>query len=111
RQSLDRAFNLLYDESARAQLRVCTQVYGDHGDSMFDPLFQKQAGSINIGLMERKLAELQSAIETIAITLNQGLLRGELAQFISRAQSAIEKLKNDPGYEKLPDGNYRLREK
>ena len=110
-QSFDLALNLLYDERARAGLRVWTQVSGDSGDNVFKPLFQKQTGAINIELMERKLAELQGAIEMIGVTLNQGLLRGELAQFISRTQSAVEKLKNDPNYEKLPGGNYRLKGK
>jgi len=45
----------------------------------------------------------------IGVTLNQGLLRGELASFVGCARSAIENLKGDPSYEKLPDGNYRLR--
>ncbi|MGH9937551.1 MAG: DUF4127 family protein [Blastocatellia bacterium] len=107
-QSFDRALNLLYDERARAGLRVWTQV---HGDGVFKPLFQKQAGEINVGLMEQKLAELQGAVEMIGVTLNQGLLRGELVRFIHRTQSAIEKLKDDPNYEKLPSGNYRLKGK
>lgn len=109
RQSLDRALNLLYDERARAGLRVWTQVYGDRGDSMFKPLFQKQTGAINIESIERKLAELQGAVEMIGVTLHQGLLRGELASFVARTRSAVERLKSDPSYEKLPGGNYRLR--
>ncbi|MGH9766392.1 MAG: DUF4127 family protein [Blastocatellia bacterium] len=111
RQSLDRALNLLYDARARAGLRLWTQVHGELGDGLFKSLFQKQAGEINVELIERKLAELQGAVEMIGVTLNQGLLRGELSRFIGRAQSAIEKLKNDPNYEKLPNGNFRLREK
>jgi len=110
-QSLDRALNLLYDERARAGLRVWLQDYGERGDSVFKPLFQKQTGEINIGLIERRLAELQDAVEMIGVTLNQGLLRGELASFVSRTRSAVERLKSDPGYEKLPSGNYRLKEK
>jgi hypothetical protein len=106
RQSFDRALNLLYDERARAGLRVCAQI---SGDNMFKPLFQKQSGVIDIELTERKLAELQGAVEMLGVTLNQGLLRGELASFVAGARSAVERLKSDPGYEKLPNGNYRLR--
>ncbi|HKC88220.1 MAG TPA: DUF4127 family protein [Blastocatellia bacterium] len=105
-QSFDRALNLLYDERARAGVRIWAQV---SGDSVFKPLFQKQAGPINVESMDRKLAELQGALEVIGVTLNQGLLRGELASFVVCARSAIENLKGDPSYEKLPDGNYRLR--
>src|SRR5262245_40010539 len=106
RQSFDRASNLLYNIRARSGLRVWAQI---SGDKLFKPLFQKQSGVIDIELTERKLAELQGAFEMISVSLNQGLLRGELASFVSRARSAIERLKSDPSYEKLPDGNYRLR--
>jgi len=106
RQSFDRALNLLYDERARAGLHVWAQT---SGDSLFKPLFQKQAGVINLELIEQKLAALQGAVEMIGVTLNQGLLRGELASFVAGARSAIDRLKSDPSFEKLPDGNYRLR--
>lgn len=86
-QSFDRALNLLYDERARAGLRVWARVYDD---DVFKPLFQQQAGAIDVESMRRRLAELQSATEMIGVTLNQGLLRGELARFISRAQLAID---------------------
>jgi hyaluronoglucosaminidase len=105
KQSFDRALNMLYDERARAGLRVWAQNSG----AIFKPLFQKQAGEIEIESAERKLAGLSAAVETIAVTLNQGLLRGELAAFIARARFAIDSLKSDPNYEKLPNGNYRLR--
>jgi hypothetical protein len=87
-QALDRALNILYDERARQSLRVWARVYDD---SVFKPLFQQQTGAIDLEAMRRRLAELRSANEMIGVTLNQGLLRGELARFIDRAQSAIEK--------------------
>jgi hyaluronoglucosaminidase len=68
-QSLDRALNLLYDERARAALRLWARAYDDNA-------------------FKQRLAELQSATETIGVTLNQGLLRGELTR-------VIEKLKQD----------------
>jgi hypothetical protein len=40
-------------------------------------------------LMKRRLAELQGATEMIGVTLNQGLLRGELARFIERVKNAL----------------------
>jgi hypothetical protein len=86
-QSFDRAMNLLYDERARQGLRVWARV---SDDSAFKPLFQNPAEAINVDLMERKLAELQGAAETIGVTLDQGLLRGELTRFIGRMRSAIE---------------------
>jgi hypothetical protein len=86
-QAFDRALNLLYDEPARRCLRVWARVYDD---SVFKPLFQPQAGPVDVEAIKRRFSELQGATETIGVTLNQGLLRGELARFIGRAQSTIE---------------------
>ena len=97
--SLDRALNLLYDERARKAVRVWAQNYGDYRHDIFEPLFQKQTSEINVALMEQKLAELQDAVETIGVTLEQGLLRGELAQFVARTRSALEKWKMKKGTE------------
>jgi beta-N-acetylglucosaminidase-like protein/uncharacterized protein DUF4127 len=85
-QSFDRALNLLYDERARQGLRVWARAYDD---GVFKPLFQRQAGAVDVEAMRRRLAELQSATEMIEVTLNQGLLRGELARFIERAKIAM----------------------
>jgi hypothetical protein len=73
-QAFDRALNLLYDERARAALRVWARTYNDGGS--------------DTEAIKRRLAELQSATEMIGVTLNQGLLRGELTRF-------IEKMKNE----------------
>jgi hyaluronoglucosaminidase len=85
-QSFDRALNLLYDERARQGLRVWARVYDD---GVFKPLFQPRAGAIDVESMRRRLAELQSATEMLGVTLNQGLLRGELTRFIERVKSAL----------------------
>lgn len=85
-QSFDRALNLLYDERARQGMRVWARVY-DEG--AFKPLFQRQAGPVDVEAIRRKLTELQSATEMMGVTLNQGLLRGELARFIERTKSAL----------------------
>jgi hyaluronoglucosaminidase len=85
-QSFDRALNLLYDERARQGLRVWARL---SDDSVFKPLFQQQAGAIDVESMRRRLAELQNATETLGVTLNQGLLRGELSRFIERMKSAL----------------------
>ena len=85
-QSFDRALNLLYDERARRSLRVWARVYDD---GVFKPLFQRQAGPVDVEAIRRKLTELQSATEMMGVTLNQGLLRGELARFIERTKSAL----------------------
>src|SRR5499426_4016665 len=85
-QSFDRAMNLLYDERARRSLRVWARVYDD---GMFKPLFQRQAGAVDVEAIRRRLAELQGATELFGVALNQGLLRGELARFIERMKSAM----------------------
>jgi hypothetical protein len=85
-QSFERALNLLYDERARRSLRVWARVYDD---GVFKPLFQRQAGAVDVEAIRRRLAELQGATEMIGVTLNQGLLRGELARFIERMKSAM----------------------
>jgi hypothetical protein len=81
-RAIGRALNLLYDERARAGLRVWLRTFSD--SNVFEPLLQKRPGETDIALIEQKLAELQDAIETIGVTLDQGLLRGELARFIAR---------------------------
>jgi hypothetical protein len=85
-QSFDRALSLLYDERARRSLRVWARVYDD---GVFKPLFQRQAGAVDVEAIRRRLAELQGATEVIGVELNQGLLRGELARFIERMKSAM----------------------
>ncbi|MBO0724617.1 MAG: DUF4127 family protein [Blastocatellia bacterium] len=85
-QTFDHALNLLYDERARQGLRAWARVYDD---SVFNPLFQQPAGAIDIEAIGRKLAELQSATEMIGVTLNQGLLRGELVRFIERMKTRL----------------------
>jgi hypothetical protein len=45
-------------------------------------------GDNNRNLIERRLEELQSALESISGTRERGLLRGELAQFINRVQES-----------------------
>ncbi|HEX5085889.1 MAG TPA: DUF4127 family protein [Blastocatellia bacterium] len=64
-QAFDHALNLLYDERARAALRVWARAYEGNA-------------------FKQRLAELQSATDTIGVTLNQGLLRGELVRFIEK---------------------------
>jgi len=85
-QSFDRALNLLYDEHARAALRVWARAYDD---GVFKPLFQRQAGPADVEAIRRRLSELRSSTEAIGVTLNQGLLRGELSRFIERMKSAM----------------------
>jgi beta-N-acetylglucosaminidase/Protein of unknown function (DUF4127) len=85
-QSFERALNLLYDERTRRSLRLWARVYND---GVFKPMFQRQAGAVDVEAIRRRLAELQGATEMIGVTLNQGLLRGELARFIERMKSAM----------------------
>ncbi|MBO0862828.1 MAG: DUF4127 family protein [Chloracidobacterium sp.] len=83
-QAFDHALNLLYDERARQGLRAWAGVYDD---SLFKPLFQHPAGAIDTEAIGRKLTELQRATEMIGVSLNQGLLRGELIRFIERMKN------------------------
>jgi hypothetical protein len=110
-RSFNRALDLLYDERAREGMRVWAQIQGERAERVFKPLFQKQTGAVNVEWVRRELAELQTGVEMIGVTLNQALLRGELAQFIRRLRSAVEMSKNDPNYEKPPAGDYRLMRK
>lgn len=109
--ALNRALKLLYDERSRNAVRVWTDLFRDHrwGSSLFTPLFRQQRNDVNVQLIEQRLAEMEAALPGLGITRQRGLLRGELASFISLIRSAIERLKNDPAYERLDSGSYRLR--
>lgn len=110
-RALESALNLLYDERTQTALRSWISIYGDyhHDTNLFESLFSKSRDEIDLRSRESKANELQKALELIAVRRDQGLLRGELAQIAIRTQAAIERIKNDPAYEKLPNGNYRLR--
>ncbi len=70
-RAFDSAMNLLYDERTRTGMRAFSQVLGD---------CRKETSSF-----AQKTTELQTALEAISGTRERGLLRGELAQFMTRA--------------------------
>ena len=109
--ALNTALDLLYDERARARVRVWEQVYGDapQDANLFDSLHEAPTGEIPLPLIEQRLAELQNALDAINATREQGLLRGELAAVLERHRIAVERMKNDAAYERLSNGNYQLR--
>ncbi|MDX2033116.1 MAG: DUF4127 family protein [Blastocatellia bacterium] len=109
--ALNTALDLLYDDRARPRVRVWEQVYGGSWNepNLFDPLHETPAEEINLTPIEQRLAELQSALESIGASRDQGLLRGELAAILERNRAAVERVKNSPAYERLTNGNYRLR--
>ena len=101
------ALNLLYDTRSREAVQAWVSTLQDN--RLFTGLFQPQSGEINVPQLEQKLSALGSALESISATRERGLLRGELAAILNRAEKALDQLKNDPAYEKLPDGRYRKR--
>jgi hypothetical protein len=105
--SLTRALNLLYDARSRAAMRVWSNAFRE--GSVFGALFKPSSGEINAPLIEQRLNDLHNALEGIGITRERGLLRGELAALLTRSEKLLAQLKNDPVYEKLPDGRYRKR--
>ncbi|MFN0086691.1 MAG: DUF4127 family protein [Blastocatellia bacterium] len=109
--ALNTALDLLYDERARPRVRAWEQIYGDsfHEMNLFEPLYGGHAGEINLPLIEQRLAELRNALESIGATREQGLLRGELAAFLEGNRAAVERVRNGAAYERLSNGNYRLR--
>ena len=93
-QAFNSAMNLLYDERTRSGIRAWAQILGDCQSSgnPFASLFMNRSGHVSMteqGLIEQKLAELQSAIEVIGGTRERGLLRGDLAQFIVSVRNAL----------------------
>src|SRR5581483_5874086 len=109
--ALARALLIFYDARSRAGLSIWAKAFrdGQPEGGVFKPLFQPQPGEVNAPLIEQRLNEMRQALEAIGSTRERGLLRGEFASFIERAVNALERLKNDPAYEKLPDGKYRKR--
>jgi hypothetical protein len=88
-RALASAMNLLYDERSRAGVQVWSQFFGDckSQGNQFVALHNQSNSS---GLIEKKLDELQSALELIGGTRDRGLLRGELAQLIERREFVLE---------------------
>lgn len=105
--SLTRALHLLYDARSRAAMRVWSNAFRE--GSVFGVLSRHPADEINVPLIEQRLNDLRAALEGIGITRERGLLRGELAALLTRSEKLLAQLKNDPAYEKLPDGRYRKR--
>jgi hypothetical protein len=105
--ALTRALNLLYDARSRAAMRVWSNAFREQ--SVFASLLQPQPDEINVPLIERRLGELRPALEAIGATRERGLARGELARVITRIEKSLERLKNDPAWESLPDGRLRKR--
>lgn len=98
------ALNLLYDERSRAGVRLWARLYGgtdfngqrgagQRSNALpphpFDPLFKPSQTPLNRAALEEQLNVLQSALTTLGSTRERGLLRGELASFLRRAQIAL----------------------
>jgi Protein of unknown function (DUF4127)/beta-N-acetylglucosaminidase len=75
--------NLLFDEKSRTGLRTWVQHFEDCRKT-------ENISEINRELIERRTAELQVALESISGTRDHGLLRGDLAQFLTRVQEALQ---------------------
>jgi uncharacterized protein DUF4127/beta-N-acetylglucosaminidase-like protein len=80
-RALNSALNLLFDERSRASVRAWVEHFEDCKNSA------KTADKTR-DLVERRLQELQSALESITGTRERGLLRGEFAQFINDVREA-----------------------
>ncbi len=108
--ALTRALRLLYDTRSRAGMRVWSNTFRDDSrDNIFTPLFGSLPDEVNLPPLEKRLNELGEALENLGTTRERGLLRGELQPFMTRLEKALARLKNDPAYERLPDGSYRKR--
>jgi hypothetical protein len=98
------ALNWLYDERSRVGVRLWGRAYGGtdstgqrgagpHGNAvpahLFDPLFKPNQPAVNLARLEEQLNVLQSALTALGSTRERGLLRGELAPFLRRAQTAL----------------------
>ena len=96
-RALNFALQLLCDERSRAGLRVWLETYrhAAREDNIFKPLFQQPRGEVNTSLIQQRLNELQTALESIGTKRECGLLRGELASFIKLTQMALEQAKNN----------------
>jgi uncharacterized protein DUF4127/beta-N-acetylglucosaminidase-like protein len=80
-RAMNSSLNLLFDERSRAGVQIWLEHFEDCKNAA------KTADKTR-DLIERKLPELQSALESITGTRERGLLRGELAQFINSVREA-----------------------
>jgi hypothetical protein len=102
------ALKVLFDERSRAGVRLWARAYGgaalghsapeqrvkgQHANAqpphLFDPLFNADQAVPNAAQLEEQLNILQSALTALGATRERGLLRGELAPFLRRAQLAL----------------------
>ncbi len=110
-RSLEQALKLMFHPRVVDGVRVWSDLYRDSPGQrhLFEPLFRRQAGEVDVPEIERTLIRLEEALELIGMSRESGLMRGELVSFIRRTRLALRRLTNDPAYERLPDARYRLR--
>lgn len=110
-RALDGAVAFLYDQRAQPSIRAWVGLFDPAGQAanLFDPLFASTGAPIALAPLEPRIEELQKSLDSIVATREQGLLRGDLAQVLRTARKKIAQLKSDPAYEKLPNGDIKLR--
>jgi hypothetical protein len=99
----------LYDEKARDAINQWLGVIRNDSPTGLAALFDVDATEVNAPLIVDNLVRLQATLPQFNTTREQGLLRGELFDFLKAAQQRLGKLKTDTRYERIETGAYRLK--
>ncbi|MFB3923334.1 MAG: beta-N-acetylglucosaminidase domain-containing protein [Terriglobia bacterium] len=111
-RSLANAVTDQYGKDAPRLLAPILKIYGDYwwDENVFTPLFQERRYPIDVPEIERKTAQLETALKGIQMRGGFQRLYAELEPFPGRIRERLAKLRTDPTFEGLADGRLQWRE-
>jgi hypothetical protein len=111
-RSLDNAVADQYGKDSSRLLAPILKIYGDYwwDENVFTPLFHGRRYAIDVAEIERQIAQLETALKGLQMRGNFQKLHAELSPFPTRTRERLAKLKEDPAFQKLPDGKLQWRE-
>ena len=111
-RSLDNALADQYGKDGSRLLAPILKIYGDYwwDENVFTPLFSERRYAIDVAEIERQIAQLETALQALRVRGNFQKLYAELSSLPAKTRERLAKLKDDPAFQKLPDGKLQWRE-
>jgi len=105
-QSATHAIVSQYGNDAPRQLAPFLKIYGTYywDDGNFAPLFRERRQPINVAEMQSDLANLNSALERLAIQRRLERLLEDISPAVKRSGERLAEVKVDPAFKHLSDG-------